>query len=83
MSYKFLAILLLTVCTSSITIPLLPRQQRCTIAYSSDSTNTLKLDINFPVMNDQQKHENYLISVFNTETKLTQYDTVVNGKFKK
>lgn len=41
------------------------------------------MDVNLPPIPDQKAGENYQISIYNTETHETNYETISNGVFRK
>ena len=52
----------------SIYIPLSGQVSRCMIVYSVGESETVKVDINFPPLTNQQAGEVYQLSWTNTET---------------
>lgn len=66
MTKEILLLLACIICSLSITIPLTGTKPRCTISYTNDQSESLKLEVDFPVMNNQQQNESYLVSIYNT-----------------
>lgn len=67
----------------NISIPLSPMQSRCMIGYTYDEDENLKMDVTLPPIPEQKPNESYQISIFNTETHETSYESISNGVFRK
>ena len=76
-------IMTLIIGSLSIGLPLIDNNQRCTIVYTDDESETLKLDVIFPELPGQVNGEVFQITVTDTETNRGSGDRIANGKYRK